>query len=120
MIAVVQWQGVALPHNALKLASGMSVVLELRRVSKHFATHPAVDARVAALVKFAGGHDPGPIEIAPPPQPEAPAEETDPRDRRPLPRPDRVPETGRPFLPDRSPLADPSPGPPGPWGPHQR
>src|SRR5438128_5844006 len=42
MIPVVQWQGVALPHNALKLASGMSVVLELRRVSKHFAAHPAV------------------------------------------------------------------------------
>jgi heat shock protein HtpX len=29
-----------------------------------FATHPSVDSRVAALVKFAGGHDPGPL--APP------------------------------------------------------
>lgn len=26
-----------------------------------FATHPSVDERVRALVKFAGGHDPGPI-----------------------------------------------------------
>src|SRR3981189_1631827 len=29
-----------------------------------FATHPSVDSRVQALVKFAGGHDPGPL--APP------------------------------------------------------
>jgi heat shock protein HtpX len=27
-----------------------------------FATHPSVDSRVAALVKFAGGHDPGKID----------------------------------------------------------
>src|SRR6476620_1097199 len=31
-----------------------------------FATHPSVDRRVEALVQFAGGHDPGPIELAPP------------------------------------------------------
>src|SRR3954449_6182553 len=74
-----------------------------------FATHPSVQSRVDALVKFAGGHDPGPLEIAPPPQPEAPAEETDTGEPAPLPPPDRVPETGRPFLPDRSPLADPAP-----------
>jgi heat shock protein HtpX len=30
-----------------------------------FATHPSVDSRVAALVKFAGGHDPGPIALLP-------------------------------------------------------
>ncbi len=28
-----------------------------------FDTHPSVDSRVAALVKFAGGHDPGPIAL---------------------------------------------------------
>jgi heat shock protein HtpX len=28
-----------------------------------FATHPSVDSRVAALVKFAGGHDPGPLAL---------------------------------------------------------
>src|SRR5450830_870659 len=28
-----------------------------------FATHPSVDSRVQALVKFAGGHDPGPIAV---------------------------------------------------------
>jgi heat shock protein HtpX len=32
-----------------------------------FDTHPSVDRRVAALVKFAGGHDPGPIALAPQP-----------------------------------------------------
>src|SRR5712672_1083720 len=32
--------------------------------SNIFDTHPPIDARVAALVKFAGGHDPGPL--APP------------------------------------------------------
>lgn len=31
-----------------------------------FATHPSVDDRVAALVRFAGGHDPGPLSVAPP------------------------------------------------------
>jgi heat shock protein HtpX len=30
-----------------------------------FDTHPTVDSRVAALVKFAGGHDPGPIPLPP-------------------------------------------------------
>jgi heat shock protein HtpX len=33
-----------------------------------FDTHPSVERRVAALVKFAGGHDPGPIAL--PPQPD--------------------------------------------------
>ena len=28
-----------------------------------FATHPSVDSRVDALVRFAGGHDPGPLAV---------------------------------------------------------
>ena len=28
-----------------------------------FATHPSVDRRVAALIQFAGGHDPGPLAL---------------------------------------------------------
>src|SRR6202167_3359060 len=39
-----------------------------------FDTHPSVESRVAALVKFAGGHDPGPIAL-PPPQEAAGTEE---------------------------------------------
>jgi heat shock protein HtpX len=39
-----------------------------------FATHPSIDSRVEALVKFAGGHDPGPIALPEPQQ--ADAEET--------------------------------------------
>src|SRR5579863_6974051 len=39
-----------------------------------FDTHPTVDSRVAALVKFAGGHDPGPIAF--PPQPDDATTET--------------------------------------------
>jgi heat shock protein HtpX len=40
-----------------------------------FATHPSVDARVANLVRFAGGHDPGPIAALPAAEPEAAAPE---------------------------------------------
>jgi len=39
-----------------------------------FATHPSVDSRVDALIKFAGGRDPGPIAL---PAPDAPAAEGD-------------------------------------------
>lgn len=71
-----------------------------------FATHPSIDARIKALVEFAGGHDPGPLAL---PEPEAPAEEAA------LPAPDAP---GAP-----SPLPNPIPGVPipgtgpGPWGP---
>ncbi|MGB6751141.1 MAG: M48 family metalloprotease [Xanthobacteraceae bacterium] len=42
-----------------------------------FDTHPSVDSRVAALVKFAGGHDPGLIAL--PPADEPSGQEADPR-----------------------------------------
>jgi len=38
-----------------------------------FATHPSIDARVAALVKFGGGRDPGPMVDTPAPAPPIPA-----------------------------------------------
>jgi heat shock protein HtpX len=37
--------------------------------SNIFDTHPPVDKRVEALVKFAGGHDPGPLALAVPNEP---------------------------------------------------
>ncbi|HLL29193.1 MAG TPA: M48 family metallopeptidase [Xanthobacteraceae bacterium] len=44
--------------------------------SNLFDTHPSVDQRVAALVKYAGGHDPGPLALPPPKEtPEGEADE---------------------------------------------
>jgi heat shock protein HtpX len=77
-----------------------------------FATHPSIDARIAALIRFAGGHDPGPIALPPPP-PEPTEADAPPA----LPSPAGTEE--KPFLPERSPLAAPGsepPPPPGPWG----
>jgi heat shock protein HtpX len=94
-----------------------------------FDTHPPVEKRVEALVRYAGGHDPGPIAL-PPPEAE-PGEEAR-----------GEPEAGGPWgegekasLPEQSPVAlgeEPrraAPGPwganeppddGGPWGPHRR
>src|SRR5881227_721040 len=41
-----------------------------------FDTHPAVDKRVDALVRYAGGHDPGPLAVPQFDQPEEPLEPT--------------------------------------------
>ena len=69
--------------------------------SNIFDTHPPVESRVEALVKFAGGHDPGPLEIA---APKEPADDTAQADA-PAPGPwsDETPQQ--------------PPVPPGPWGP---
>jgi heat shock protein HtpX len=76
-----------------------------------FATHPSVDSRVAALVKFAGGHDPG--RMALPSDTDAPGEADD---TAPLP-----PRSG-PWSDGKSPAGSaqaPLPGPlKGPWGRH--
>ena len=81
-----------------------------------FATHPPIAKRVTALVQFAGGHDPGPIALAPP-QPEP--EETPCAEPSQLPPPTGAPDPGKPFLPVQSPLANPASEQPGPWGPHR-
>src|SRR5215510_6916366 len=58
-----------------ELASANSAVMEMcvdnprEGFADLFATHPSIDSRVDALVKFAGGHDPGPLVLeAPEPQ----------------------------------------------------
>ena len=61
-----------------------------------FATHPSVDRRVDALVRFAGGHDPGPLALYAPPEPGV---EPSPADMPPQPW---------------------GPAPPQPWGPAPR
>ena len=76
-----------------------------------FATHPSIDRRVAALVQYAGGHDPGPLELPPP---------DDAVEEGAVPEP-AEPEPAKPFLPGQPPVAlgDAPPGS-GPWGPHGR
>ncbi|MES1148441.1 MAG: M48 family metallopeptidase, partial [Bradyrhizobium guangdongense] len=54
-------------ENRGELPGATSAVMELcvdnprEGFADLFATHPSVDSRVDALVKFAGGHDPGPL-----------------------------------------------------------
>jgi heat shock protein HtpX len=99
-----------------------------------FDTHPSVDKRIEALIKFAGGHDPGPIALEPS---EAPAEEppaegpwstgagaSENQGATPPPPP---PQGGPRFLPDLPPVelggnrppGPPNPGKGGPWGSHE-
>jgi heat shock protein HtpX len=72
-------------ENRGELPGATSAVMELcvdnprEGFADLFATHPSVQSRVDALVKFAGGHDPGPL---PPPteetdEPEAQADQQD-------------------------------------------
>jgi heat shock protein HtpX len=109
-------------ENRGELASANSAVMEMcidnPRVgfSNIFDTHPSVDARVAALVQFAGGHDPGPLALEAPEQPQienAPpgpwssdAEQTQAGAQGPW-GSAQGETSGKPFLP---------PVPPGPWG----
>jgi heat shock protein HtpX len=60
-----------------------------------FATHPPMDRRIEALVRMAGGHDPGPLEL----EPDAPDEHSE-------------DAPGEPQA-----LPDQSQAPQGPWGP---
>jgi heat shock protein HtpX len=78
-----------------------------------FDTHPSVDSRVAALVKFAGGHDPGPLALPPPQESDAAEDQSEP------------PPPSGPWGPavdesseDAGASPDTSDSSPGPWGPH--
>jgi heat shock protein HtpX len=110
-----------------------------------FATHPSVQSRVDALVRYAGGHDPGPLAV--PQFDDAPAEGEDTTaEPQYAPQAPSVPapdgpfgpsNAPKPFLPGRPPIelglpgapgSSPSGGPvnpasnspsdSGPWGPH--
>lgn len=74
-----------------------------------FATHPSVDSRVAALVKFAGGHDPGRMAL-PSDTEETPG--SDQTDAPPLP-----PRSG-PWSDGTNPTGSAQGPLPGPWGRH--
>ncbi|MGB9366987.1 MAG: M48 family metallopeptidase [Xanthobacteraceae bacterium] len=124
-------------ENRGELEGATSAVMEMcvdnprEGIEDLFATHPPVDARVDALVKFAGGHDPGPLAV---PQFDGEPEEPEQQDTQ-VPQPAATSEGpwgpdnsgGKPFLPSRPPidLTTPPPGSsasgssdPAPWGPH--
>jgi heat shock protein HtpX len=92
--------------------------------SNIFDTHPSVDARVAALVKFAGGHDPGPLALPAPAEQSAKSEEESAQAQQEAQQqgPWGSAEGQKPFLPPRPPVEiGSSPDTePGPWGPHRK
>lgn len=98
--------------------------------SNIFDTHPSVDARTAALVKFAGGHDPGPLALPAPAEQSAKSEEesaqAQPQEAQQQEAQQQGPwgsaEGQKPFLPPRPPVEiGSSPDTePGPWGPHRK
>ena len=85
-----------------------------------FDTHPSVESRISALVKFAGGHDPGPLALPPPANDEndgsGPRESSEQHI-------DAETSTESDMRDDRGPWSQPSADPapaPGPGGPHRR
>jgi heat shock protein HtpX len=124
-----------------ELAGATSAVMEMcvdnprEEFSDLFATHPPIEQRIQAIVKFAGGHDPGPLAL---PEPGSPgqaepgqAEPDEPQQAAP-PGPwsdagQAASPAGGPLPPFLRPPAPGSPGDgnpaaddPGPWGPHTR
>ncbi|MDA9408421.1 M48 family metallopeptidase [Bradyrhizobium sp. CCBAU 45384] len=106
-----------------------------------FATHPSVQSRVDALVKFAGGHDPGPLpppadeteqpetdepeaqadpQSAPPPIPHGPWNDAaNPPGPPPVPTPSSAGTAAAdPLGPPGNPMANSMGNPMGPWGRH--
>jgi heat shock protein HtpX len=75
-----------------------------------FATHPSVEARVDALVKYAGGHYEGPLALPMHPEDGTPAQP----DNGQLPPP-QGPWSDNPPTPPSLPNATPPASPPGPW-----
>ena len=108
-------------ENRGELPGATSAVMELcvdnprEGFADLFATHPSVDARVKALVQFAGGHDPGPLAL-----PSDTADESDePEESAPGQRQPPVPRG--PWNDASEPASVPGtrPGPSeGPWGRH--
>jgi heat shock protein HtpX len=83
-----------------------------------FDSHPTVESRVAALVKFAGGHDPGPIAL--PPRADDAGEEAAEEPATPGPWGASTEDSGA-LPPSPPPIGTPSGPEPsaGPWGPHR-
>jgi heat shock protein HtpX len=86
-----------------------------------FDTHPTVENRVAALVKFAGGHDPGPIALPEPEPSESNESDMVNADEADRPAPSgpwgSAEQSDTAAVPNEESPATPSQSP-GPWGPH--
>ena len=112
-----------------ELAGATSAVMEMcidnprEGFANIFDTHPSIDARVAALVRYAGGHDPGPLAL-PSPRPREAEADAGGDSSTSGPPSQSQPQSGRekPFLPDAPPieLGSAPDGEPGPWGPHRK
>ncbi len=90
-----------------------------------FATHPSIDSRIAAIIQFAGGHDPGPLALPDYSEREpGGGDDDDPSRLDPAEPPGDQRGGAEPFLPARPPIElggeAPSGSDPGPWGPHRR
>jgi heat shock protein HtpX len=110
-------------ENRGELPGATSAVMELcldnprEGFADLFATHPSVESRVEALVKFAGGHDPGPLALPSEgrmePYDQPPADEIPP----PLPKGPWNDATGPASASPWGPASDVSSGASsGPWG----
>ena len=108
-------------ENRGELHAATSAVMEMcldnprEGFSNIFDTHPSVDARVAALVKFAGGHDPGPLALEAPDQQPQLADQSESEGPWGDAPPPQQPQQQGPWGPKPAP-----PGEPGPWGSHQQ
>ena len=112
-------------ENRSELSHANSAVMEMcvdnPRVgfSNIFDTHPPIEARVEALVKYAGGHDPGPLKLEEPEEQPQLADEAESGGTSSGPWGDAPQQPGPqqgPWGPEPGPAP---PGPPGPWGPHR-
>ena len=111
-----------------ELPTATSAIMELcvdnprEGFSDLFATHPSVEARVQALVKYAGGHYVGPLALPMPSTGETTDEPTEPTAGQSPSLPPSGPWGRRPDGAPQNPPDGPSAGPrdnrEGPWGPH--
>ncbi len=108
-----------------ELPNATSAVMELcvdnprEGFGELFDTHPTVEDRVAALVKYAGGHDPGPIALPQPGQDETPADSAEPPAAGPWGAAENADGSAAASDDQRAAPEQQSPPPlPGPWGPH--
>jgi heat shock protein HtpX len=88
-----------------------------------FDTHPPIEKRISALMQFAGGHDPGPLDLPGPEQPSENVPGQEESTSTPGPWGADAPAS-KPFLPSEPPVTLGGAAPPadssGPWGSSRR